>query len=128
MADLDHFEEVNDRYRHAAGDAVLQGVAESLLRSLRATDTAGRAAARSCSWRSHRTTRREALSSRNAGGSRSRARSTPVPSNRRSPSRSASAWPVPGCLRDPDQLVAAADKALYRAKDEGRSRVEVYEG
>ena len=42
MADLDHFKQVNDRFGHPGGDAVLQGVAELLLRSLRATDVGGR--------------------------------------------------------------------------------------
>jgi photoactive yellow protein len=38
MVDLDHFKGINDRYGHAAGDRALLGVAQALLRSLRATD------------------------------------------------------------------------------------------
>lgn len=38
MVDLDHFKRVNDRYGHAMGDQALLGVAQALLRSLRATD------------------------------------------------------------------------------------------
>ena len=42
MMDLDFFKKVNDTYGHLVGDQVLQGVARSLLNSLRSTDTLAR--------------------------------------------------------------------------------------
>ena len=42
MLDLDHFKSVNDRFGHAAGDAVLRRVAEVCQRELRPEDVFGR--------------------------------------------------------------------------------------
>lgn len=42
MADLDHFKEVNDRYGHLAGDALLKRVAQVAATGLRSTDAIGR--------------------------------------------------------------------------------------
>jgi two-component system cell cycle response regulator len=129
MADLDHFKDVNDRYGHPAGDLVLQGVAECLLRSLRATDTAGRYGGEELL---------VALPQNDKEGGAvlaERWRLSVEESVYTGPEQQAISVTISigvaecqQAFETPDDLVAAADKALYRAKDEGRNRVEVYEG
>jgi diguanylate cyclase (GGDEF)-like protein len=129
MADLDHFKEVNDRYGHPAGDAVLQGVSECLLRSLRATDSAGRYGGE------------ELLvvlpQNDEKGGAvlaerwrRSVENTVYMGPERQTISVTISIGVAEfqEAFETPDDLVAAADKALYRAKENGRNCIEVYEG
>ncbi len=42
MCDIDHFKHVNDTFGHAAGDVVIQAIADAVRNNLRATDIAGR--------------------------------------------------------------------------------------
>lgn len=126
MADIDSFKQVNDSYGHPAGDAVLQGVSSLLLSQLRATDLAGRfggdevlvilaqsepegAAQLAERWR-------EAVESApfEAPDADPVEATISIGVARLEPSMSTAA-----------DVVAAADAALYRAKQGGRNRVEV---
>ncbi len=125
VADLDHFKHVNDTLGHAAGDAVLCEVAARFGNTLRTYDAFGRiggeefllvtpgcdeACAVQLAWRIIR-----AVSDRPVTWE-GRQISVTV-----SIGVAATTAPAPECF---DALLAAADAALYRAKERGRTRVE----
>ena len=127
MADLDRFKEINDRFGHPGGDVVLHGVASLLLSGLRSTDVGGRfggeellvvmtqvpaAGARVMAerWRANV----ESTSFRSPDGRPIRA------------TLSMGIAEYAKSYTQPDELLAAADKALYLAKQRGRNRVEVF--
>jgi diguanylate cyclase (GGDEF)-like protein len=125
MADIDHFKRVNDAHGHPTGDAVLRGVSESLTRALRATDTGGRYGGEEIL---------VVLPQNNLEGSMifaERWRSIVEESLFASPEGAKIQVTISigvAQFRDQyetaDDLIAAADKALYAAKDGGRNRTE----
>ena len=126
LADLDHFKKVNDGHGHAAGDLVLRGIGDTVRARLRRTDYGGRyggeeflvvlahtapegARAFAECWREDVEAREFVLGDDTA---LSATLSLGV------------AVCEPG-IETAGDLVAAADRALYRAKDEGRNQVFV---
>lgn len=124
MADLDHFKAVNDGEGHPAGDAVLREVGALLATSTRAGDLA-------CRWGGEEFLLLLPSSGPEATGRRAEeirraVASTAVPFGGRllgpfSASFGVASYPGDGATRE--AVVAAADAALYRAKEEGRNRV-----
>jgi diguanylate cyclase (GGDEF)-like protein len=127
MADLDGFKEVNDRFGHPAGDSVLQAVAKLLLGSLRTTDVSGRYGGDELV---------VVMSQIPAEGARVMADRWRAAVERLvlrapdgSPIRTSLSIGIAGYTKgvaQPDELIAAADKALYTAKQKGRNRVEIF--
>jgi len=127
MIDIDHFKAINDRHGHAAGDDVLRGVAGVIQHSIRTLDCAGRLggdefavllrgsdllAAENVAQRIREGV--QALRLQSAPGlqptvSLGLARAD-------APSTGLRAW------------LEAADRALYRAKSNGRNQWAVHEG
>jgi diguanylate cyclase (GGDEF)-like protein len=126
MADLDHFKEVNDRFGHPAGDAVLRGVSQILLGSLRATDSAGRYGGEEFVVILPQNTTRGAtvLAERWRDGVEKSVFAAPD-GQEVTATLSLGVAQYQRRFEGPDELIAAADKALYRAKKNGRNRVEV---
>ncbi len=127
MADLDHFKLVNDRYGHPGGDAVLQGVAELLLHSLRATDVAGRYGGEELLVVLPQIESEGALVM--AERWRASVEHTEFRASEGRPIHAELSIGVAGytpSLKRADDLIVAADKALYTAKQNGRNRVELF--
>lgn len=127
IADVDHFKHVNDHHGHATGDKMLKQVAQLLRTSLRGEDTVGR-------WGGEEfliLLPLQGLVSAKAALERCRVRiqGEPFVSEDGRPLRMTVSFGLavlPGVRAESIQeLVAAADAALYQAKRGGRNRVEV---
>jgi diguanylate cyclase (GGDEF)-like protein/PAS domain S-box-containing protein len=125
LVDVDHFKTINDTYGHAAGDAILQSVARTLSTSLRATDVV-------CRYGGD-----EVLCLLSGAGVdatleraehlRAAVTATRVDhgdiSVRVTCSIGAAVFPLHGA--EVEEVLRAADAALYRAKAGGRNRVQL---
>ena len=121
FVDLDHFKAVNDRYGHAAGDAVLVEIARRLTSAVRPSDTVGR-------WGGDEfVVICDQLDERQAEGLRSRLGAvarTPVETEGAVHRLSASIGFAQGhaSTDDPHALIMAADAAAYQIKQRGGGR------
>lgn len=129
MADIDHFKRINDTYGHAAGDAVLKEVARLIHSSLREVDVIGR-------WGGEEfiallTQAKKADAKKVAERilqSVSAHRFQGLPENEKiTISIGVASVPEDGDIDNWEKLIKAADEALYRAKRNGRNRVELSE-
>ncbi|GAB4353569.1 MAG: diguanylate cyclase [Gammaproteobacteria bacterium] len=126
MCDIDRFKEVNDTHGHLVGDAVIREVVQCITRGLRPYDLVGRFGGE------------EFLVLLNAGavdacqlferireciaGTTFRCEESDI---RVTVSFGLTLFTPPDDPRDPIQLLAAADRALYAAKEGGRNRTVV---
>ncbi|GAB7003025.1 hypothetical protein JCM18899A_04960 [Nocardioides sp. AN3] len=123
MCDVDHFKQVNDQHGHARGDDVLRSIGSVLAGALRTIDFAGRYGGE------------EFLvvladaDAEQARGTAERIRAAVsairLPDFDRQITLSVGIAVLPDNGRDAKSLQAAADHALYAAKNNGRDRIEV---
>jgi diguanylate cyclase (GGDEF)-like protein len=124
LADVDHFKKINDHYGHAAGDAVLATVVQRIVATLRSYDIVGRYGgeefliiAPGCDLD---------LAQKLAERVRVAVQDEPVDLGNYFANISVSLGVTLGTAEsDPEFLVEQADTAMYRAKRNGRNRVEV---
>lgn len=120
LADLDHFKAINDTYGHAAGDTALQRFAEACTDTVRSTDLVGRYGG-------------EEFVLLLPGASPERAEliaeeisrrlaSDPAVDGMDMPTVSYGISTYDAGSSDVDEVIAAADAALYTAKSLGRNR------
>lgn len=123
LLDLDHFKSVNDRYGHAAGDAVLHATTQAWQAQLRGNDRLGRIGGEEfaviCMDATHE--QAHAIAERLLEATRA-LRLPDIHPELRVRTSIGIAEARPGDSRK--TLFARADAALYRAKQAGRDRVE----
>lgn len=122
LFDLDHFKPYNDRWGHQAGDAALKAFAEILVQNTRRMNLSGRFGGEEFV---------SVLAGSDGEGAlafaervRKALRNTTL--ERGSLTASAGVATFHPSMKSPDELLAAADHALYRAKGEGRDCVAVF--
>jgi two-component system, cell cycle response regulator len=125
MIDIDYFKKFNDTYGHAVGDEVLKRVAELYRESVRSTDLVARYGGEEFAVMMPETGLDDAITF--AEKIRSLIAETPIDTQAGEVAVNVSIGvaSVPHTkIRAAKDLVIAADKALYRAKRNGRNRVE----
>jgi diguanylate cyclase (GGDEF)-like protein len=123
--DVDYFKRYNDANGHLAGDAVLKGLARIFQEGLRATSTIARYGGEEFVILLPETGKDGAM--KVAENIRQRVADYPFPGEERQPSGNltvsigVATFPEDGTERD--ALIQSADRALYRAKQDGRDLV-----
>ncbi|MDX6696977.1 MAG: hypothetical protein QOE65_374 [Solirubrobacteraceae bacterium] len=126
MLDVDNFKYINDTLGHAGGDQVVIGVSTMLDRRLRDTDVVARLGGDEFALLLPRTSQNEAQ--RLAGHLLQAIRELAVPVAGRSVQVTASIGVAvfDAVRQTAGEVLAAADLAMYEAKDSGRDRVVAY--
>lgn len=124
MMDVDHFKQVNDTYGHKVGDLVLQKLAEVSRATLRDVDVTGRVGGEEFAILLPETGRDQAMEAAERLRAAISAAKVAMPSGL--PLQitvSLGVTTLDGKDTNIDVLLNQADRALYRAKSEGRNRV-----
>lgn len=127
MMDIDHFKLVNDTWGHAAGDLVLQSVAEVVVQTLRDVDLVGRVGGEEFAALLIDSSAAEAREVAERIRLRVAAAQVRLPSETTvTVTLSLGLTEIPAGRRTTlDSALNEADSALYRAKRAGRNRVEL---
>ncbi len=129
MLDIDNFKAVNDRWGHPVGDRVLVRLVEIVREGVRGEDLVARYGGEEFALLLPKTTRGHAMAlAERVRESIERERIDASPAGPVTFTVSAGVAgyePEGGGIQGPDQLIHAADAALYKAKARGRNRVEM---
>jgi len=122
MADVDHFKQINDQFGHLGGDQALREIARRMSSTLRASDAMGRYGGEEFVIVAPDCTAADAMTL--ADRFRTAVSEQPIEVGRRVVTVTLSLGAA--ATRDmdmSDQLLRAADEALYKAKQAGRNRI-----
>ncbi len=126
VIDVDHFKAVNDNFGHDAGDAILRGVAELIAAHSRQTDYAARVGGEEFAVLLPETALFEGLQFAEKLRATIATALIPMGAQEHQVTVSIGLASVPHFnVGNADDLYRAADQALYRAKANGRNRVEI---
>jgi diguanylate cyclase (GGDEF)-like protein len=129
MLDIDHFKSVNDQHGHQVGDEALKAVAARISRSVRSVDHVSRYGGEEITLILPETEREGALSMADQVRAKIEKETFQLPSGLEiALTASIGVAVFPTDARTESELVAAADVAVYEAKNEGRNCVRAYEG
>ena len=128
MIDLDNFKHINDTYGHLEGDRALKNVSRVIKQSIRSSDFLARYGGDEFVLLLPQTPMDRAclLAERIQQAIHHSIFSSHKHFNRLSTSLGIATLPHPE-VREEDDLIALADKALYKAKRNGRNRIEISE-
>lgn len=124
MLDIDHFKRVNDEHGHAAGDVVLKNFCNLATAALRKADMLGRIGGEEFGILLLETRLEGAIELAERLRSALEASTVLADGISISITVSIGVTMLDPDDHDPDQVLARADQALYRAKSKGRNRVE----
>ena len=129
IMDVDHFKKVNDDYGHAAGDLVLQGLAQRVLGGIRGFDTAIRLGGEEFVVLMPNVEGRSAVVAANRLREMIEVEPFPIADDGQTLKVTMSIGVATGVAGEIplNGLLERADQALYAAKHGGRNRVEVAE-
>ena len=130
LVDIDHFKSVNDTYGHLAGDKALRAVTDALRNQLRVYDLAGRFGGEEFAILLPQAREMDALNVAERLRAHVAAMSIPVDDNDESGpviklTISVGVAALNGGSQELTDMLAAADAALYHAKETGRNKTHV---
>jgi diguanylate cyclase len=127
IVDIDHFKQINDRYGHATGDEVLKAVAAAMRAVCRDSDTLGRYGGEEFAVLLQGISREHALAAAERLRAAVAAVAVPCGDQTIAPTASVGVACLSADDLEFDHLLIRADRALYRAKAQGRNRVVIAE-
>jgi len=125
LADLDRFKAVNDEFGHAIGDRVLQVFADTIRRTLRAHDVSGRLGGEEFAFTLPGANAQDAAQVAERIRLRFADAALTIGAHAVASTVSIGVASTSAPMVNVADLLATADRALYRAKAEGRDRVVV---